>query len=279
MLFCFFVFVFGTCVGSFLNSVVYRLQENQSFFVGRSYCPKCKHKLNWQDLIPLLSFFYLKGKCRYCGEKIALQYPLVEFLTGLLFVFVTRYGLLLKGYSSYNLLLTVYYLLITCFLIIIFLYDLKHYIIPDKVIYPAIGTVFLYRLFEILEFGNWDLFRIWDLGFGILRPIVHSFSAGLGALAFFLAIVLVSRGKWMGLGDVKMAFFMGSLLGAPALLVALFSAFFIGAIIGIGLIIFKKKTLKSEIPFGPFLVAGTFLAMFWGDQIVGWYLNLLNFTI
>ena len=268
--FYFFIFVLGTCVGSFLNCVIYRLYENRSFFTGRSYCPKCKHILDWQDLVPVFSFLFLKGKCRYCKEKIALQYPLVEFFTGLLFIFVTRYSLLVTGYSSHNLLATGYWLLVTCFLIIIFVYDLKHYIIPDRVIYPAIALTFFWRLLEV---------TIYDLQFTIYETLLNPFVSAVSVSVFFLAIVLLSRGKWMGLGDVKMAFFMGNLLGRPAILVALFSAFFIGAIIGIGLIILGKKTLKSEVPFGPFLVIGTFLAMFWGNQIISWYLNLFNLAI
>ena len=163
-----------------------------------------------------------------------------------------------------------FYLLISCFLIIIFVYDLKHYIIPDAVIYPAIAIAFLYQLFRMLNFVNWNLFGIWNVESGILRPISSAFLASL----FFLAIVFLSQGKWMGLGDVKLAFLMGLFLGFPNILVALFLAFFIGAIIGIGLIISGKRTLKSEVPFGPFLITGTFIALFWGNQITNWYLSL-----
>ena len=163
-----------------------------------------------------------------------------------------------------------FYLLISCFLIIIFVYDLKHYIIPDAVIYPAIAIAFLYQLFRMLNFVNWNLFGIWNVESGILRPISSAFLASL----FFLAIVFLSQGKWMGLGDVKLAFLMGLFLGFPNILVALFLAFFIGAIIGIGLIISGKRTLKSEVPFGPFLITGTFIALFWGNQTTNWYLSL-----
>jgi len=140
---------------------------------------------------------------------------------------------------------------------------LKHYIIPDKIIFPAIAIAVLYRLFEILNFGYWDLI-------GIINPLV----AGMGGAMFFLIIVLVSRESWMGMGDVKLAILMGLLLGFPNILVSLFFAFLIGAIIGIGLIILKKKTLKSEVPFGPFLILGAYIALFFGDKIVNWYLNL-----
>ncbi|GAH44899.1 unnamed protein product [marine sediment metagenome] len=139
-------------------------------------------------------------------------------------------------------------------------------------IYFAIGVAFLYQLFKVLEFENWNLFGIWNLEFGILNPLLSAILAS----AFFLAIVLVSRGKWMGVGDIKLAFFIGLFLGWPNILVTLFLAFFIGAIIGVGLIATGKKTLKSEVPFGPFLVVGTFIALFWGQSIINWYLNFFN---
>ena len=126
-----FVLSFGLIVGSFLNCVIYRLEEGKSFLKGRSFCPDCKHTLSWRDLIPLLSFLILKGKCRYCQKKISWQYPSVELSTGILF-------LLIFNYTFPNLLATGYWLLVASFLIIIFVYDLKHYVIPDKVIYPAI---------------------------------------------------------------------------------------------------------------------------------------------
>ena len=264
-----FVFFFGLIVGSFLNSIIYRLSTgapHQLLFksgggLSRSFCPDCRHTLSWQDLIPLLSFLILKGKCRYCQKPISRQYPLVELVTGILF-------LLIFNYTFPNLLAIGYWLLVTSFLIIIFVYDLKHYIIPDKIIYPAIATAFLYQLFRILEFGNWNLFGIWNLEFGILRPILSAVLAS----GFFLIIVLISQGKWMGAGDIKLAFLMGLFLSFPKILVALFLAFFIGAIIGVGLVVSRKKTLKSEVPFGPFLVTGTFIALFWGENIINWYL-------
>jgi len=263
-----FVFLFGLMVGSFLNCVIYRLEQKQSFLKGRSFCPYCKHTLSWQDLIPVFSFLFLGGKCRYCKKRISLQYPLVELFTGILFVltfWILDFGLgLTFGF----------WILISSFLIIIFVYDLKHFIIPDKVIFPAIAITFLYRLFEILSFGHWDLFGIWNLEFGILKPFLNPLIAAFIASLFFLAIVVFSRGKWMGVGDIKLAFLMGLLLGFPYILVALFFSFLIGAIIGIGLILAKRKTMKSEVPFGPFLVIGTFIALFLGEIIISWYWNL-----
>ncbi len=260
------IFIIGLTIGSFLNCVIYRLEKGESFLSGRSYCPNCRHILTWQDLMPVLSFLILKGKCRYCQKPISWQYPLVELGTGILFVLV--FGILNLGFVSdfgfriSDFFTLTYHLLITCSLIVIFVYDLKHYIIPDKIIYPAIIIAGIFNF----QFSIFNEFSI--LKFSIL--------SASGAAAFFLLIVLISQGKWMGIGDIKLAFFMGLLLGFPNILVALFLSFFIGAIIGTALILFGKKTLKSEIPFGPFLVTGIFIAMFWGQMIIDWYLRLLS---
>jgi len=253
------IFLFGLLFGSFLNSVIYRLEIGGSFLKGRSYCPHCKHKLIWQDLIPVLSFLFLKGKCRYCQKPISWQYPLVELATGFIFLLFFLTSLNLNNFTY------VYLLIMSCFLIIVFVYDLKHYIIPDKIIYPAILVSGIWYLVSGIFFNLYTKYEM-----------LNTIYSAVGAAAFFLAIVLISRGKWMGVGDIKLAFLMGLILGWSNILVALFLAFFIGAIIGIGLIATGKKTLKSEVPFGPFLVAGTFLALFWGQNIINWYLNFFN---
>jgi leader peptidase (prepilin peptidase)/N-methyltransferase len=225
------IFVFGLIVGSFLNCIIYRLEKGESFLKGRSYCPKCKHRLAWQDLVPVLSFLFLLGKCRYCKKSISFQYPLVELATAILFVLSPD----------------IRFTIIVPFLIIIFVYDLKHYLIPDKIVYLAIGLALI-------------------LGFNQVIP-------ACGAALFFLLIVLATRGRGMGIGDIKLAFLMGLLLGWPNILVALSFAFFAGATIGLALIFAKKKSLKSAVPFGPFLIAGTFIALFFGGKIINWYLN------
>ena len=236
-------------VGSFLNCVIYRLEKEKSFLKGRSYCPRCKHKLGFLDLVPVLSFFMLRGRCRYCKEKISWQYPMVEISTAAIFLLIFNFQ-----FSIFNFILA-------CFLIVIFVYDLKHYVIPDKVIYPAIGVALVYDFLRSDFLGKSDLLI-----------------SALGAAAFFLAIVLISRGKWMGVGDIKLAFLMGLILGYPNILVALFLAFLIGAIIGVGLMVFGKKTMKSEVPFGPFLVGGTLIALFFGKEIINWYVQSFYFN-
>ena len=245
-----FTFILGACIGSFLNCTVYRLEHKKSL-KGRSFCPNCKHVLSWQDLFPVFSFLFLGGKCRYCHKKISIQYPLVELATGILFILVI---------NPHNIIYSIFYLVITCFLVIIFIYDLKHYIIPDKILFPAIITALIYILIPPYNIHN----------------LISIFWAVIVAAGFFLAIFLISKGKWMGFGDVKLAVLMGLMLGLLNVLVALFLAFFFGAIIGVILMILEKKKLKSEISFGPFLIAGTFMAMLWGTQIIHCYLNFFQ---
>jgi prepilin signal peptidase PulO-like enzyme (type II secretory pathway) len=245
-------FLLGLIVGSFLNCVIYRLETGESFLKGRSYCPHCKHILSWKDLIPIFSFLILKGKCRYCGKKISFQYPLVELFTGILFTLVV---LIYGGPTSIDL---IFYWVLTCFLVIIFVYDLKHYLIPDKVIYPAIAIAFLNQILT----SN-------------IQHLTSNLILGILPSLFFLAIILISRETWMGFGDFKLSILMGLILSWPKILVALFFAFFSGAIFGLILIFLKRKTMKSQIPFAPFLVSGTFFALFFGEKIINWYSHLI----
>ncbi len=268
------IFIFGLLVGSFLNCVIYRLETEKSFLKGRSFCPHCKTTLEWFDLIPVLSFFWLRGQCRYCGEKISWQYPLVELATALLFTQIFTFQISTSNQifiiQTLNI---IYYLTIAAFLIIIFVYDLKHYIIPDKVIYPAIVIALIF----ILQFAIFNQFTFLSAFGGEIFTEANIFQSSIlsafGAALFFLAVVLITKGKGMGIGDIKLAFLMGLILGWPNILVALFLAFFLGAVSGIFLILFKRKTMKSEVPFAPFLIIGLFLSLFFGDRIINWYLS------
>lgn len=257
----FLVFLLGLIIGSFLNCVIYRLNTEESFLRGRSFCPRCGNILSWQDLIPVLSFLILRGKCRYCHQKISWQYPLVELATGLIFLLIFNFQFTNSNefpiYNLQNFLTTIYLLLTTSFLIIIFVYDLKHYIIPDKVIYPAIGISFVFNFLNSYILNHESFFN--PLG------------AGLGTALFFLSIVLISKGKWMGLGDAKLSFLMGLFLSFPNIFIALYLAFLTGAIVGVILIFLGKKNLKSEIPFAPFLIGGTFFSLFLSKQVINIY--------
>lgn len=271
-----FIFLFGLAVGSFLNCLIYRLEKKESFVVGRSHCPYCQRELSFLDLIPIFSFFILKGKCRYCQKPISWQYPLVELSTGLLFLLIFNHYFTETRPLLTSILDICFLFIICCFLIIIFVYDLKHYLIPDQIIYPAIAITFLYQMFGTLGFRISDLFRVSSFEFRIFNTFLNFLFAGLGAGFFFLLIFLISKGKWLGFGDFKLAILMGLILGWPNILVALFLAFLFGAIIGIGLIASGKKTMKSEVPFAPFLVSGTFIALFWAKEIINWYGRLFS---
>jgi len=283
------IFLFGLTIGSFLNAAIYRLGTGESVINARSHCPKCGHILAWHELVPVISFILQKGRCRECGKTISWQYPIVEIATSLLFLLIFNFQFsIFNEFSSSNFqfLNLAYFAIITCGLVIIFVFDLKHYIIPDKIIYPLTGLVFFYRIFEFLEFNNWNLFGNWKLlaprsfseGGEIenLELLLNPLYSAVLAFSFFASIYFFSKGRWMGFGDAKLAFFMGLFLGWPNILVALFIAFILGGIIGIMLIIARKKSLKSQVPFGPFLIAGTFISFFWGDQIVTWYLGLIS---
>lgn len=275
------IFLLGLIVGSFLNAVIWRLQTGESVAKGRSYCPQCRHQLAWYDLIPVLSFILLRGKCRYCAKPI-LDHPFVELGTAMVFVLISTEQLAISQGQFVSLL---YLFTITSLLIVIFAYDLKHFLIPDKILFPAIGLAFAWKVFEYFKFTgesarglvHFDAANMF-FGFGIANPLISALFAALLGFGFFLAVFVVSRGRWMGFGDVKLALFMGLFLGWPNLLVALFIAFIVGAIIGIILISFRKKGLKSEVPFGPFLIFGTLAAFLWGDFLLQKYFEIIMFA-
>ena len=243
-----FLFLFGLAIGCFLNVVIYRLFSGQSIIFGRSRCPQCKKDIFWHDNIPILSFINLSGRCRFCEKKISFQYPLVEFFTALIFVlFYLKFGLTLQF---------LVYLIFTGFLIVIFVYDLKYYLILDRITIPAIIIAILLNLYLGINF--WILLSGAIIGGG-----------------FFLIQLLISSGRWIGGGDIRLGILMGAMLGWQKLLAALFLAYILGAIIGIILIILKKKKMSSLVPFGTFLSLATLIILLWGEAILVWYLNLI----
>lgn len=255
-----FLFVLGLIFGSFLNCLVYRVNEESSlkgFLKGRSYCPKCKKHLLWFDNIPLLSFFFLKGKCRWCHSSIGWHYPLVELSTAILSVvvyifYINRYPVAITSLSSITSL--AYFLFITYVLIALFLSDVRYQTIPDQITYPAILITLIFLIFQSPHL------------------LISNLLSGIGATFFFFLLVLLTRWQGMGLGDVKLAGLMGLFLGFPQIIVALYSAFLTGAILGVILILLGRKRFKSQIAFGPFLITSTFITWFWGEKI--WQLFL-----
>lgn len=257
----FIIFLIGISFGSFLNVVIFRFPKNQDFLRSHSFCPKCQHPLSWKDLLPIISFFLLGGKCRYCKQKISFYYPLIEFLTGFFLC-------LIFYFSKINFIFFIYLSFISLFLVLVFLFDLKYYIIPDELVLSLIIISLIFNIFfhffpETYLFSKKPTF----LNF-LLSAIIASF--------LFFLLFFFSEGRLLGFGDVKFMIFMGLFLGFPKIILAIFFAAFLGSIISFFLIIKKKKSLKSEIPFGPFLVLGTYISFFWGGEIIDWYLRFLN---
>jgi len=233
------VLALGLVIGSFLNVVIYRLPRGLGFVRGRSFCPKCKHKVNWFDNVPVISFLILKGRCRFCGGKISWRYPLIELLAGALF------------YLSYLSHLSFLSYLLICGLVVIFFVDLEHQIIPDEIVIP-LSILFLgYRLLTNIQY-----------------LISNFLITGIVSFLFLYLIHLLTKGKGMGLGDVKLAFLMGLVLGFPKIVVAFYLAFLTGAFVGVILILLSRAKLKQKIAFGPFLVFGTIFSLLWGEKIV-----------
>lgn len=287
-------FIIGTVLGSFIAATSARLIKEQSI-IGRSYCLKCKKTLQWYDLFPIISFLLLRGKCRYCRKKIPGVILLSEVLMGFLVAFLFYLGLpvniLSLPFDLYGLLVVlelIFKLFIVTVLIIIAVVDFKTGYIYDKVTIPSsiaafifvlvitiLKTVIFYQSFlksplapylAQTEYLFNHLRLIWE-------PFVWSISSGLLTAVVFILLIIFTRGKGMGWGDVKFVLFLGLALGFPDILAALFLAFLIGAIFSIILIIIKQKNLGQTVPFGPFLSLGSFIALIWGTQLVNWYLN------
>ncbi len=244
-----FFFVFGLIIGSFLNVVILRYNTQRNLG-GRSSCMNCQKELLWHELIPVVSYLTLKGRCAHCQSKISIQYPLVELVTGLIFA-----GLFLKFrdifyVNTYVFSFTMaFYATMFSLLIIIAVYDLRHKIIPNT----------LALFFGALAFLGMFLFS--SSGFYPHIPSALEFLSGIFIALPFALIWLISRGTWMGLGDAKLALGLGWLLGLSRVLSGVVVAFWSGAIVGLLLIAFSKKHgMKSEIPFAPFLVFGAIIA-------------------
>ncbi len=259
LIFFIIIFVYGLLVGSFLNVVIFRLNTGRSVVSGRSMCLSCSKTLSWYELVPLFSFLFLGGRCRGCKSKISVQYPIVEGLTALFFILLFfRYGwLLFAGQSLLFFGLMGYLVLSFAILLIIVVYDFKHKIIPDSLVYAFISlSVFSY----FFHTGAAHLFSA-----GTAMHLL----AGVVAFLPFAALWFFSRGRAMGFGDAKLALGMGFFLGLSRVVAALAFSFWIGAVVSLALLGFqklsvKKKhlTLKSEIPFAPFLIAGFFIIYF-----------------
>lgn len=240
----------GACIGSFINAVVYRLPRRASPLSGHSACPDCKHALSWCDLIPVLSFLALAGRCRYCGGRIAWRYPAVEFSGAVLFA---AGWLLVPDWRE-----LLIYLAVVSFFLALFVYDLYYYLVPDKISLPAIATILSLNL----AFGR--------PAFSLLA------GAALGA-SWFLAQFAVSKGRWVGGGDIRLGLLIGALLGWPRVWLGLMLSYIAGSLVALVLIAFGRKTLKSRLPFATILLPATLVVWLWGEGIWRWYLGAFGF--
>ncbi len=244
-------FFIGITFGSFLNVLIDRLSTGRSVVGGRSYCEHCRKTLKPVDLIPLLSYLLLRGRCRFCKTKIPFRIFLVELLSGLAFLFI-----LLQVTASVLLPIPAIFLaiILLCF-IGIFFADIIYGIIPDlMVVVCAIASL----LFII--FGN--------------LPLVNHLLSAFFSFAFFFLLFALTRGRGMGFGDVKLSFILGLLLGFPNIIVALYLAFLTGAFVSIILVVCRKiRFFGGTIPFGPFLVGSTIIALFFGNQLLQMFLS------
>lgn len=238
-----FIAVLGLVMGSFIGALTWRFPRRESIIKGRSHCDNCGKKIGWFDNIPLFSFLILKGRCRNCRKAISLRYPLIELSTALIFLFIF-------WATASHWILFFYLLILSVFLIPIFIIDFEHQIIPDRLVFLSLGLIWGMLLLS----SNADFFQ----------HLFWGFSAGL----FLLSVNLITKGKGMGLGDVKLALVGGTFFGWPLTPLWLFAAFLTGAITGIILIILGKARFGKQIAFGPFLIISFFIVLLWGNLLL-----------
>lgn len=245
------VFIFGLIIGSFLNVVILRLNTGRSIARGRSRCSRCDRTLKWYELIPVLSFLGLRGKCRTCRAPLSFQYPLVELITGIVFVLLYSRTALGDVTSIFSWISFVFSIITASLLIVITIYDLRHKIIPDKIVFPFIGLA--------LASVFWNIFVTVSV-----TNITSALLAGPMLAAPFFFIWFFSQGRAMGFGDVKLALGIGWLVGGIASFAIFLLSFWIGAAVGLLLLALSRAySIKSEIPFAPFLVISLFIVVVW----------------
>lgn len=253
VLLLFLFFILGICFGSFVNMLVYRTAikyklESEKFKVKdkkRSFCDYCGRQLFWYENIPIFSWLFQNGKTRCCNKKLSISYPIVELITGIIFIILGSNLLINANFSWFYFL----FLIIIVLLIFSTVFDLKYMILPDFSTVILIIIAFLGIIFDE-------------------KNIIPYLLSALISSGFLLLLNLITKGNGMGMGDVKLALFMGLFLGYPKIILAFYIAFIVGAILGIFLIAFKKVDRKSQIPFGPFLILGTLVSFLYGNEII-----------
>lgn len=246
-----FIFILGTIIGSFLNVCIYRMPREESIVYPSSHCPRCGTPLKWYELIPVISFVVQKGECKHCGEKISPQYPLVEILTGALYL-----SIYFKFGTGIDL---IFYLFFFSIIVLITFIDMHHQIIPDNLVLILLISTIIYKLLQL---------KLYHIPFKVFSSIMGLILGG-GVL---LLISILSKGG-MGGGDIKLMGVLGFLLGAKKIWLNMFLSFVIGGIVGALLLAFKIKGKKDPIPFGPFICIAFLITAFWGDKIIDWYIK------
>lgn len=281
------LFLLGLIFGSFVNAWVWRLgkqldangdpkkltkaqKQQYSITKGRSMCPSCKHRLAPKDLVPLFSWISLKGKCRYCKAKIGKQYPLVELAMAVMFV--ASYVFWPENLQGASLLLFIGFIATLVPLFTLAIYDYKHLILPDKVLIVGVSIYSVFLLIYAVALKDLYIF-----GTAVLAGILY-FAIFLSIN--FASVVAKMKGytnkDWLGLGDVKLVFLLGLMIGEPTLVIlGMFFASMLGFLIALPSLISKKETLGSKIPFGPYLIAGAIITIWFGQIILNWYTNFL----
>lgn len=257
-----FVILAGLCFGSFLNVCIYRIPLGQSILTPPSSCPKCKNRLKATDMIPVLSYILLKGKCRYCNEPVSIRYPVVEVFTAAIWLVIyLRYGFTVET-AGLIMLFTV--------LIPVFFIDLKHMIIPNGLVLTGLAggaVIFLYHVF-VKPFGLYES----TLWYAPLAGMVSS--SGILFIIAILGLIIYKNDGAMGMGDVKLFMPIGLFLGWRLSLLTLVVTVMLGGITSIILLIFKIKGRKSAIPFGPFIIIATLFTALYGNQFLRWYFKI-----
>jgi len=252
-----FALITGMLVGSFLNVCICRMPKGESVVFPPSHCPVCDYRIRWYDNIPLFSYLVLlRGKCRGCGTRISIQYPLVELLNGLLtLALFLRFGPTLQFLALF---------LFCSALVVITFIDLEHQIIPDEISLPGIVIGFAFAFF--LPGHTWlDSLLGILLGGGSLLLVAYGYQWLTGK-------------EGMGGGDIKLLAMMGAFLGLKSILFIIFASSLIGSVVGITIMLIQKKDSKLAIPFGPYLAFGAVLYIFYGEQIIHWYLTMGSFA-
>ena len=244
------IFVIGVCLGSFLNVCIYRLPKNKHIIISRSFCPKCKKKINWYDNLPIISFLFLSGKCRKCKKVISLRYIIVELLTGIIFLSI---------FLSFDNLFSIIFLsILSLIFIIIFFIDLENFIIPDSLNFSIIGLALIKNFLP-----NFNTNIIHEINQSIIGGIV-------GYLSIWIIIFLYKTLKkidGMGLGDAKLMAGVGLLFGWQSIPFILFVSSILGLIFVIPSLLKKQKTMRTEIPFGPFIILACVIYFTYGNRL------------